>query len=98
MVSVADTGISSSFKIKHSNYANRNNERIYTLSSWSYHALQISLTKQLHFFLPPISTFSTLMTVAEFTKIKLAKQQLRKRHFLLEPYTLFYGCVRTKPV
>ena len=34
-------------------------------------------------FLPPISTFNTLMAVAELSNI------------LLQPYTSFYGCVRT---
>ena len=39
----------SNFKIKHSNYANWNNETIYILPSCSYHALQPFPAKQLHF-------------------------------------------------
>ena len=46
--SVTDTRISSNFKIKHANYANSNNEKIQILPSWSYYALQLFPTKQLH--------------------------------------------------
>ena len=53
LFSVTDTGISSNFKIKHSIYANWNNERINILPSWSYHVLQLFPTKQLQFISSP---------------------------------------------
>lgn len=56
-----DRGISSNFKIKHLNYINEIMKKyIHILPSWSYHAWQLFLTKQLLFFFRPISAYNIL--------------------------------------
>ena len=68
---ITDTGISSNFKIKHSNYENWNNERIYILPSWVIVLFSTFQQNNFILFFAPISAFETIMTVTELTKIAI---------------------------
>ena len=70
---VCDTGISSNFKIKHSNYENWNNERKYILPNWVIVLFSTFQQNNFILFFAPISAFETIMTVTELTKIAICQ-------------------------